>query len=279
MVIAGRPKAGKSFMALEMAMSLVQGTSLIGVFPVSFPCTVALIQSEIAPGLFYPRLAQAAKSVQHQNSCLDRFYLQQTCTFKLDREPDVLILKQELASMRPHVLIVDPLYMMRSGSENLAEEMSKTTDTLSELGEMFNMATVIVHHYRKQRTTSSGKPIAQDMDDIRGSSVIRAWADSTFLLSRQKGSSTVDVDFEFRHFPDVETLRTSFHYTTPFFDPVAIPGVLQIVKSLSGSPKVMSQIVKETGLHHRVITATLSNLIAADLAEVDGQKAYCLRLV
>ena len=273
LMVAGQPKVGKSILVLEMAMELSEGKPFLGVFPVSGPRKVALIQAEIAPSFFNLRLSQAAKVFA--NGHMDNFYLLQTCEYKLDNDNDVVIIRDALDKVRPDVLMVDPLYMLHLSSENTSDSMGKILTVLNSLSKTIGCSIVLVHHFRKHRITMGGKMIPQGMEDARGTSAFRAWADTSIAMFAPKelGGSRWALEFELRHFPDIETLYLDFDY--PKFNPVdEKPDVLKLLSAIGSQPKQIYQIAKDSGMHHSRVRKLLARL---DPFVVDTGNGYKLQ--
>lgn len=84
--------------------------------------------------------------------------------------------ERALLERRPDVVILDPFVKYFTGDENSAADVGRFTAALDVLAEQ-GTAVILVHHDRK---TSGGHP------DMRGSSVLRGWADEVIAFEPSK---------------------------------------------------------------------------------------------
>jgi len=274
LIIVGPPKLGKSFLALDLAIDLAEGKPFLGVFNVPHPMKVALIQAEISEGWFWKRVQWVTSKVQ-SNGLLPNLLLKTTCDLRLDNLNDVTALSKALVIDKPSVLIIDPLYLFHEGRESEQVEMAKIQRTLKQLSTYNNVATVIVHHFRKG---IPGNPITRTAEDIRGSSTWEAWADSIMMLQgNQEDLDNVTLSFELRHVvnPGSMTIGFNFEPSSPGF--ISISGLsekCQILQSMSNKARTVAEIEKVTGLSNKTIYRLLGSLISGGMVEKAGGGDY-----
>ncbi len=176
-VVGGAPKCCKTWLALDLAVSIASGTDALGRFPVASPGPVLLYGAEDAAVRLRERLDGicAARCLVLRE--LDvRLIL--APSLRLDTERDLARLRRTLAEHRPRMLLLDPLVRLHRIDENSAGEMSALLGELRTLEREHALALVLVHHLRK----NGG---GQDGQALRGSGDLHAWGDSNLYLRRR----------------------------------------------------------------------------------------------
>ena len=107
-VIGGPPKVCKSTLALDLAVSVASATACLGRFEVHTPGPVLVYLAEDALPRIRDRVAQLC---QHRGLSLSDLALHVVTSpsLRLDLEHDRRALQQTLSSLRPTLLILDPL--------------------------------------------------------------------------------------------------------------------------------------------------------------------------
>jgi hypothetical protein len=176
-LIGGAPKCGKTWLALDLAVSVASGTPALGRFSVREPGPVLFYGAEDAPPQLRERLLALAAARDLRLDVLDLGLI--LCEgLRLDTEPDLARLAATLERHRPRLLILDPLVRLHRIDENSAGEMSALLGELRLLQRHYRLAIVLVHHLRKQG--------GADGQALRGSGDLHAWGDSNLFLRRRE---------------------------------------------------------------------------------------------
>jgi len=175
-VIGGPPKVCKSTLALDLAVSVASATACLGRFEVHTPGPVLVYLAEDALPRIRDRVAQLC---QHRGLSLPGLALHVVTapSLRLDLERDRRALQQTLSSLRPTLLILDPLVRLHCLDENSASDVSGLLSFLREINRRYHMALVLVHHMAKRSRRDLGQA-------LRGSSDLYAWLDSACYLVR-----------------------------------------------------------------------------------------------
>lgn len=190
--VAGAPKSCKSWLALDMAVSVASGTACLGRFAVDDP----------GPALVYlaedhlPAVRQrVAANCDHRRLDLARLDLHVVATagLRLDRSCDLARLDRTLAELRPRLLVLDPLVRLHRCDENSSAEISALLGELRELNRRHEVAIVVVHHMSKKARAHLGQ-------GLRGSGDLHAWTDSACYLV-QRGAGQLQLTVEHRSGP------------------------------------------------------------------------------
>ena len=187
-IIGGTPKSCKTWMALEMAVSVASGSACLTTFSVPSPGPVLLYAAEDSPATLRLRLASLA---QHHGLTLAGLDLGiiTADSLRLDRTTDQERLQATLLLHRPALLILDPLVRLHAIDENAAGEMAALLGYLRLLQRNSGAAIAIVHHSRKNGSASGGAGY-----NLRGSSDLYAWVDSFLYLHRHHGQLQLSAE-------------------------------------------------------------------------------------
>lgn len=198
-VIGGVPKACKSWLGLELAVSVASGTACLGRFPVENPGPVVVYLAEDALSAVRDRIDQLC---QHRGLTLTQLDLHVVTapSLRLDLEDDRRALDQTLAILQPKMLLLDPLVRLHRLDENSAADISGLLGFLRELNRRHDVAVVLVHHM--------GKRARQDLGQaLRGSSDVHAWTDSACYLVPRRQQLCLTVQHRAAAAPDPMLLR------------------------------------------------------------------------
>jgi hypothetical protein len=200
-LIGGAPKCCKSWLGLDLAVSVASGTPALGLFRVH----------EVGPALIY--LAEDALAVVRErvenivsHRCLDlRTILVHVITvpsLRLDRQADRDRLFQTAARLRPRLLLLDPLVRLHGLNENDASEVSELLSYIRDLQRNLDLSVILVHHTRKNSPAGS-----QAGQGLRGSGDLHAFGDSNLYLRRLKGSLLLSMEHRAAAAPDPVVLE------------------------------------------------------------------------
>jgi hypothetical protein len=179
-ILGGEPKCCKSFLALDIAVSVASGTACLRQFPVPRSGKVLLFPAEDSLAIVRQRLEgiTAAAQVDFQNLAVEVITAP---SLRLDTPADRQRLSQTIQNLQPVLLILDPLIRLHRVDENDATQIAALLSYLRELQRQFRLAVLLVHHARKDSHAS------RPGQALRGSSELHGWGDSN-LYMRRKGS-------------------------------------------------------------------------------------------
>lgn len=179
-ILGGEPKCCKSFLALDVAVSVASGAACLRQFPVRRSGPVLLFPAEDSLAVVRQRLEGIAAAAQVPSGSLPVQVITAP-SLRLDTEPDRQRLSLTVQEQRPLLLILDPLIRLHRVDENDASQIAALLSFLRQLQRQFQLAVMLVHHARKD--SASSRP----GQALRGSSELHGWGDS-HLYMRRKGS-------------------------------------------------------------------------------------------
>jgi hypothetical protein len=200
-VIGGQPKLGKSWLGLDMAVSVATGTPCLDTFPVQEPGPVLVYLAEDALPILRERIACL---VNHRRLELLRVNLHVITepTLRLDRAGDRMRLMATAMHLRPRLVLLDPLVRLHAANENDATEIAQLLSYFRDLQRRLDTSVTLVHHSRKH--SSGGSNGGQN---LRGSSDIWAFGDSFLYLRRIKDRILLSMEHRAAAAPDPVFLR------------------------------------------------------------------------
>ena len=215
-LIAGPPKAQKSFLLTEMLIACATGTEfLAGRFTVTRPLKVFYLQAEMNRKLLRRRakmmsfLSPEQKQLLHANLVVtERLTMQLT---EEGAKAAVAAMKQAFPQGGPDIIAIDPLANLFDGdNEDKAPEIMRfLTQRLEVIRRAVNpLAAIILVHHSAKKTTED---MARDpFVAIRGSGALRGYYDTGIVIYRKSEDGPErQVHFELRNgeSPDAMTVK------------------------------------------------------------------------
>lgn len=186
-ILGGEPKCCKSFLALDVAVSVASGAACLRQFPVRRSGKVLLFPAEDSLAVVRQRLQGIATAA---TVCFDSLPVEviTAASLRLDTPTDRQRLSNTVEQLRPILLILDPLIRLHRVDENDATQIAALLSFLRELQRKFQLAVMLVHHARKD---SNGSRPGQA---LRGSSELHGWGDSNLYMRRRGQQLTLSTE-------------------------------------------------------------------------------------
>jgi hypothetical protein len=228
-IIGGAPKCLKTWVSLELAISVATATPCLGRFAVPSRGPVLLYAAEDPLHTVRERLDSLCRARGIALAELDVCVITEP-VIRLDRPSDRDRLRRTLDRVAPRVLILDPLVRIYGKvDENSAAEVSGLLAFLRAIQREYDVAVVLVHHARKaQAGVQAGQA-------LRGSGDFHAWGDSMIYLRRMGDGLTLSIE----------------HRSAPSPEPIDLELVTQ-----DGTARlaIVPQERRQTSLTQRVMT-------------------------
>jgi hypothetical protein len=215
-VIGGSPKSGKTWLALEMAVSVASGKPCLGRFEVLSPGRVLIYAAEDSAVAVRSRIESLARLHQVDFDRLDVHIITMD-SLRLDRPEHQDRLESTLLLYKPALLILDPLVRIHAIDENVAGQVSTLLGYIRSLQRKTGAAIALVHHVRKNASPNGGAGYS-----LRGSGDLYAWLDSFLYLRMHQDKRTLSAE----------------HRSAPAFGPIA----LELAQSDLGASLKISSI-------------------------------------
>jgi hypothetical protein len=262
-ILGGEPKCCKSFLALDIALSVACGAACLRQFPVRRTGKVLIFPAEDSLSVVRQRLQGIACAAQVDFEALPVEVITAP-SLRLDTPADRQRLTQTVQEHQPILLILDPLIRLHRVDENDASQIGALLSFLRELQRQFNLAVMLVHHARKD--SNSSRP----GQALRGSSELHGWGDSN-LYMRRKGA-LLTLTTEHRAAPSQEhiplqltqagsalALSVLEKSTDSPSDPTPVDRVRQTLAQLQ-EPILLQDLRKRCGMRNAAVACALEQL-------------------
>ena len=123
-IIGGAPKCCKSFLGLDMALSVASATPCLGRFTVQAQGPALVFLAEDSLPAVRARIAALCAHRGLDIAQLGLFVITEPA-LRLDLERDQQRLRATLAALRPRLLLLDPLVRLHRLDENSAADISR----------------------------------------------------------------------------------------------------------------------------------------------------------
>jgi hypothetical protein len=198
--VAGSPKSLKSWVALEMAVSVASGSACLGRYQVPRPGRVLVYLAEDSLAAVRERLEALVHRREVSMDDLD-VHIVTVSRMRLDLGRDQVRLRKTLRAYAPRLLVLDPLVRLHRADENSSADISALLAYLRELQRELDLSVLVVHHSRKNGATGS------QGQGLRGSGDLWAWSDSALYLKRKSDEVALTIEHRAAPAPAGVTLR------------------------------------------------------------------------
>lgn len=257
-VIGGIPKAGKTWLALEMALAVASGQPCLGRFPVKNPGPVLVFCAEDGPRIVQQRVAGLAKARGVDFERLAVGWID-AASIWLDDPKQQQRLAQTVAKIKPRLLVLDPLVRLHRGDENSSSDIAAVLGYLRGLQREHHVAIVLVHHVRKSGAGQPGQA-------LRGSGDLHAWGDSNLYLLQRDGEPTLVAEHRAHPPPEPVVVRLQgdpprlvlggavpTHRTDPLEK--------RVLDAVSARPITRTALREQLGVRNETLGTTIDRLL------------------
>jgi RecA-family ATPase len=185
-IIGGQPKCGKSWLGLDMAVSVASKTNCLGKFPVTSQGPALIFLAEDSLHGVRARVAGICKSRDLDIAQLDVSVIT-AAALRLDDRIDCDRLWRAIEKAKPRLILLDPLVRLHRLDENNSRDIAGILGFLREIQRHFATAVVLTHHASKKSSSRPGQ-------SLRGSSDLHAFGDSNLYLARDDEGITLTVE-------------------------------------------------------------------------------------
>ena len=186
-ILGGEPKCCKSFLALDMAVSVASGAACLRRFPVLRTAPVLVFPAEDALAVVRKRLEGICAAARTRLDALP-IYVITAPRLLLDRPCDREQLRNTVAAIKPALLILDPFIRLHQSDENASKEMAPLLGYLRQLQRELHVAVLLVHHARK------GSGAKRPGQALRGSCDLLGVGDSNLYLRRRRTHLLLSIE-------------------------------------------------------------------------------------
>ena len=202
--ISGRSKSFKTWIALDLATSVLSGEPFLGEHPVGRTGPVLLIQEEDPTAILQERLRLIAKAkgmlpkarvVGRTRALIEwkdyPLTIMNVQGFTLTNQSHLAQLRRMIGDIDPVMVVIDPLInVIGQIDENRATEVVQVLRELKQLREEFGTNVCVVHHWNKTATGEADRGGAH----MYGSFALHAWLESAMHVEPEVLPETTRID-------------------------------------------------------------------------------------
>jgi hypothetical protein len=198
-IIGGAPKCCKSWLGLDLAVSVASATPCLDTFHVAEPGGALVYMAEDAAPVVKERLAGLCRHRGLDLAALPIGVITAP-SVRLDLPRDQRRLAETVRRQAPRLLLLDPFVRLHRINENQASEVAALLGYLRELQRTHDLAVAVVHHARKNGGPTTGG------QSLRGSGDFFAWVDTALSLRRHRQQLVLSVEHRAARAPEPVTL-------------------------------------------------------------------------
>lgn len=218
MMISGASKSGKSFLLMELAIALTEGTKWLG-----FQCKkskVLYVNLEIDPASVTHRLMEIYKALKMDLKHGDDLMIWNLRGYAIPLDELAPILIRRVLLRGYDAIIIDPIYKVITGDENNASDMGAFTNLFDKICKETGCAVIFSHHHSKgpqgfkramDRASGSGV-FARDPDALVDLIELNITEDFRQKHTHDESSTAWRMESSLREFNNFKPLNFWFEY-------------------------------------------------------------------
>lgn len=226
------PESYKTWMLLDLAVSIASGLPFIGNCKVEETGPVIIIQQEDFHGQMAQRLSTIIYSKitkQNPQNILETYndgsfsvpsydnlpiYLHPDRELRFDNDDIMDKLEEQIAQIKPKAVLIDPLYSTVDTDDYMTKSI-KDLWRIKKMRDTYGCSFIIAHHTRKNTSGGTAR------EDSWGSQFLNAFLETGWQLRRTDSENTITVRRHFKTFQghsevflnfDIETEKPPFKY-------------------------------------------------------------------
>lgn len=239
-VIGGAPKCAKTWLGLDLALSVATGTACLGRYAVPRPGPVLIYLAEDALAVVRERVEGMARHRGLELAGME-IHVITAPSLRLDRDPHRQRLLETARRLRPRLLLLDPLVRLHAVDENSAGEVAELLAYFRLLQRQLDLSVILVHHTRKN--AAGGVAAGQG---LRGSGDLHAFGDSNLYLRRAR--DRLVLCSEHRAAPAAPSVYLELVATPPGTPHLQVVGELQSENRRSLQDQVLDLLGRDGAL-------------------------------
>lgn len=273
--LMGPSKSRKSYMLLQLLVSLAAGLDRFLVWEIEKARRVLLVQFEITPYHYHKRLNEVCKNLKIEPSQMgDRFDIINARGRDLDCS-NISEIIDRVKSSQAEIVCIDPLYKILVGDESDQAAVKPLLKAFDLLCETTGASIVYSHHYAKGLSGDKAT-----IDRGSGSGLFQRDFDVGVFVGHHKTPGLLVCEAINRSYPPWEPFSIKWENSHFQYDPV--PPVIQTSANSRGSGQIGAPPTSETIMelfHHGCMPMAVFEQRLSELCTVRKGKAFKAQLV
>jgi hypothetical protein len=193
-LIAGHPGVGKTWVALDMLLSVSSGQLCMGKYPPIVTGATLLVEEEASLLNLARRVHCMARGRGLKDSDLTNFHHVTRQFLKIPKHEKELT--EFIKDKQIKFVVFDSLRRFHNAKENSSDEMQPVLESFARINFETGASVLLIHHLAKQGNEFGGKKSI--FERMRGTSDLWAWRDCILGMEGEEESSTSTCSFQFR---------------------------------------------------------------------------------
>ena len=185
------PESYKTWILLDLAVSVSAGVPFLGSYGVNTTGPTLIIQQEDSHAGLTDRLALIVEQELGMNPVLEGdewkvpsmpdlpIYVHPSRMLRFDNKQVIDELEKQIETIKPKVILIDPLYSTTSGVDNYMADLANQMMVLKTWRDKYGCSFVIAHHSRKNLD-----PDSTAREDSWGSQFLNAFLEAGWQIRR-----------------------------------------------------------------------------------------------
>ena len=185
------PESYKTWILLDLAVSVSAGVPFLGSYTVNSTGPTLIIQQEDSHSGLTDRLALIVEQKMGLTADIDSdewqvpsmpdlpIYIHPSRMLRFDNKVVVEELEKQIESLRPKVVLIDPLYSTTSSTDNYMSDLANQMMVLKAWRDKYGCSFVIAHHSKKNLD-----PDSTAREDSWGSQFLNAFLEAGWQIRR-----------------------------------------------------------------------------------------------
>ena len=190
LLIAGKPKVGKSIFADNLALSLASGIPFLGRFQIDSGdpnrpgIRTLLLDRELSKSSLFKRMGALMEGRPGYRAAVENLLIDHDHLLRLDQRDAYDLLMNLVETNGAEVVILDTAYKFLGGDVESSSALMKAFEVLDKVIHNTGTAIVMTHHLKKgQGGKGKENTDIADPDGVAGSFLWTGWPNATILLN------------------------------------------------------------------------------------------------
>lgn len=285
------PESYKTWILLDLAVSVSAGVPFLGKYRVNSPGPTLIIQQEDSHSGLTDRLALIAEQKLGALPKLDGetwsiptmpdipIYVHPDRQLRFGNKQVISELEQQIAQLRPKVVMIDPLYSTTDSTDNYMADLANRMMVLKTWRDKYGCSFVIAHHSKKNLD-----PDSTAREDSWGSQFLNAFLEAGWQVRRNPrlaqneivvrrhskvmgNQSPISLTFDISTVYPMRYLVTARPYEMAPAGEARQPAQANLLDLLHNGPLSQTDLCNQTGKGRSTISRQIRQLEAAGVVE------------
>lgn len=298
------PESYKTWIMLDLAVSVASGTPFLGRYQINSPGPTMIIQQEDSHEGLTDRLALIVEQKLNAVPKLEGdtwqvpampdlpIYVHPSRQLRFDNKKVIEELEQQIAAIRPKVIMIDPLYSTTASTDNYMADLANQMMVLKTFRDKYGCSFLIAHHSKKNLD-----PDSTAREDSWGSQFLNAFLEAGWQVRRNPklAQNEIVVRRHSKVMGNQSPISLTFDISTKYpmkyqvtarqYEPLAPaadnrqPAQANLLDLLQQGPMSQSDICSKTGKNRSTISRQIRQLEAASMVERMPDGRYKTKVV